>query len=72
MPMLLPALSLQIGPQNPSFDVKRKLEIELKNPNIVIGPTGSIGTWTTIYDEGFEVSLDDWKVREGEGRAGGA
>lgn len=38
------------------------LDVELKNPNIAVGPSGSLGTWTIVYDEGIEVILDGWKV----------
>ena len=49
--------------------VARVLDVELKNPNIAVGPSGSLGTWTIVYDEGIEVILDGWKV--GLGREGG-
>lgn len=51
-----------ISPSNPGFNVKRTLSIELKNPNIVVGPEGREGWWTAIYDEGFDIHLDDWNV----------
>jgi hypothetical protein len=62
---LLPAsgiVALQVSPASPRFSVARTLKVELKNPNIVIGPDGHQGTWTTVYDEAFEISLDNWRV----------
>jgi C1A family cysteine protease len=52
-----------ISPANPGFSVKRTLSIELKNPNVVVGPEGRQGWWTAIYDEGFDINLDGWNVR---------
>lgn len=50
-----------VSPANPRFAVKRTLLVELQNPNKVIGPDGtSIGTWTMIYDEAFDITLDGW------------
>lgn len=49
-----------IGPHNPGFPVARTLTVELANPNVVRGPDGRVGTWTTVYDEGIDVTLDGW------------
>jgi len=51
----------RVSPSSPGFPVKRSLAVELVNPNIVIGPEGRTGTWTTVYDEGIEVRLDGWR-----------
>ncbi len=51
-----------VGPNTPSFAVQRTLGVEFKNPNIVIGPDGRQGTWTTVNDEGFDVTIDGWNV----------
>lgn len=51
-----------IGPHNPGFPVARTLTVELANPNVVRGPDGRVGTWTTVYDEGIDVTLDGWNV----------
>ena len=51
------------GPSNPPFKISRLIDVELKNPNIAVGPDGTLGTWTIVYDEGIEVMLDGWKVR---------
>jgi cathepsin C len=37
---------------------KRKLTLE--DPNTASSEEGSSGTWTMIYDEGFEVAMDDF------------
>ena len=52
---------LQVRPSNPNFKVSRVLQVELQNPNILVGPDGRVGTWTTIYDEAFELNIDGWK-----------
>jgi len=51
-----------VGPTNPRFTVKRTLTVEFKNPNVVVGPEGRQGVWTTVYDEGFDIELDGWNV----------
>lgn len=41
------------------FDKYKDIEVELKSPNIAIGPDGTRGYWTMVYDEGILVYLGD-------------
>jgi len=46
--------------ETPNFDVKKTLQMELSAPNIAkttIDGKEHTGTWTMIYDEGFEVKV---------------
>jgi len=43
-----------------NFPVDREIYLTLTQPNIAITDTGAVGTWTMVYDEGFEVSVDNY------------
>lgn len=62
---VMTAVHAGVSPAHPNFDIKRTLTLELKNPDVVVGPDGRHGRWTTIYDEAIEVELDGWNVRGG-------
>jgi cathepsin C len=38
--------------------VVRKLRVNLKYPNVAIDEFGNRGQWTMIYNEGFEVMIN--------------
>ena len=42
---------------NPNFDVKSEYRVVLSSPNRATDEQGNIGTWTMVYDEGFEVRI---------------
>jgi len=46
----------------PKFEENRKIEVELRNPNLAIAvfpdQTVQKGVWTSVYDEGFEIHLN--------------
>lgn len=46
---------------HPKFPVVKKMTISLSEPNKAVDDSGKEGTWTMVYDEGFEVVLDDQK-----------
>ena len=48
--------------KNPNFKVSHDYKITLSEPNIATDAKGNKGTWTMIYDEGFEVRIDNKKV----------
>ncbi|XP_002160467.3 dipeptidyl peptidase 1 [Hydra vulgaris] len=41
-----------------SFDVASKLKVELLFPNYVVDEHGNVGTWTMIYNQGFEIIIN--------------
>lgn len=41
----------------PGFSVDKLYKITLKSPNIAVGEDGTTGTWTMVYDEGFEIRI---------------
>jgi len=44
---------------NYKLTIKESIEIKLESPNIAtLLKTGAKGTWTMVYDEGFEVKID--------------
>jgi cathepsin C len=45
----------------PNFDVDKEYKVTLSNPNIATDEEGHKGTWTMIYDEGFEVKINGRK-----------
>lgn len=49
----------KVDPENPPFEVAETYTITLSDPNIAKGSDGKEGTWTMVYDEGFEVSFKD-------------
>ena len=49
----------KVDPENPPFEVSQEYQITLSDPNIAKGSDGKEGTWTMVYDEGFEVSFPD-------------
>ena len=44
--------------KNPNFKVSHDYKITLSEPNIATDAKGNKGTWTMIYDEGFEVRVN--------------
>jgi cathepsin C len=44
-------------PQCSKFDVDTTMKLTFKHPNVVVDGAGQKGTFTLIYDEGFEVRL---------------
>ena len=44
---------------HPHFSVKKKTTITLSNPDQAVDGNGNKGTWTMVYDEGFEVCIGD-------------
>jgi len=51
----------KVDPENPPFEVQETVQITLSDPNIATNSNGKKGTWTMVYDEGFEVSFKDGK-----------
>ena len=49
----------KVDPENPPFEVSQDYQITLLDPNVAKGSDGKEGTWTMVYDEGFEVSFRD-------------
>jgi len=52
------------GLGKPNFSVAKSIQIELSHPNIattMVKGKKEQGTWTMIYDEGFEVTIADTK-----------
>merc|ERR1711871_23647 len=46
------------GKKRPNMKIESQVKIRLEEPNIAVDvATGEKGTWTTVYDEGFEVKL---------------
>lgn len=45
----------------PNFEVKKIYKLQLLSPNIAIDTQGNRGTWTMIYNQGFEVVIDKKK-----------
>ena len=46
---------------SPNFKVDREYKVTLSSPNVAIDADGNTGTWTMIYDEGFEVQINKKK-----------
>ena len=44
--------------KNPNFKVSHDYKITLSEPNIATDSKGNKGTWTMVYDEGFEVRIN--------------
>ena len=44
--------------KNPNFKVSHDYKITLSEPNIATDSNGAKGTWTMVYDEGFEVRIN--------------
>ena len=42
---------------NPNFKVSKDYEVTLTEPNVATDAKGNKGTWTMVYDEGFEVRI---------------
>mmetsp|Transcript_48381 Transcript_48381/g.125466 ORF Transcript_48381/g.125466 Transcript_48381/m.125466 type:complete len:99 (+) Transcript_48381:182-478(+) len=34
-----------------------RFQVSLKSPNVAVARDGAIGTWTMVYDQGFEVNV---------------
>ena len=47
--------------KSPNFSVDSEYKVTLTNPNIATDEKGNKGTWTMIYDEGFEVNINGRK-----------
>jgi cathepsin C len=45
----------------PNFNIDTNYKVTLSNPNIATDDNGNKGTWTMIYDEGFEVRINGKK-----------
>merc|ERR1712010_50799 len=55
--------TVEYGLGEPNFKTVDQVKVLLKEPNIAVlqGSNKVTGTWTMIYDEGFEVTLGDHK-----------
>lgn len=42
----------------PAFAASKTLSVTLKSPNIVEGENGGKGTWTMVYDQGFQMDYE--------------
>ena len=42
---------------SPHFDVSSTMRVTLESPNVATDEQGNKGTWTMVYDEGFEVRI---------------
>ena len=47
---------------NPNFKVTKDYEVVLSEPNVATDAKGNKGTWTMVYDEGFEVRWVEQRV----------
>jgi len=43
-----------------TVSVVRKLRVNLKYPNVAVDEFGNRGHWTMIYNEGFEITVNDF------------
>jgi len=48
-----------VDPEDPPFEVDSEITLTLKEPNLVEGADGIKGTWTMVYDEGVDITLED-------------
>merc|ERR1712227_954263 len=46
-----------LNPNKEPFRPVDKVKVELKYPNVAVDQFGNIGTWTMIYNQGFEVTV---------------
>ncbi len=49
----------KVDPENPNFEVEKTIQVTLSDPNVAESSGGLKGTWTMVYDEGFEVTFPE-------------